>query len=167
MKNQSKLKVDVSKMNRPELLKLLETEWEDHFQTRRQTWKALEVAALITVAVVGVQWKSTDPSICFISSVLLIFVSLFGMQITLRHRNSVEVAKFTIITEIEKHLNFQATDLNIPKPIEILDIIRFRKSNTSLFILRMHGIIFLLAIVMLILSIADMSSNTNTYVPSG
>ena len=160
MKSLKKLKIDVSKMEPDHLLKIFETEWQDHFQTRMQTWKALEIAALLTVAIVGIQWKSTYPLVGIVSSILLAFVSLFGMQITLRHRNSVEVTKFTTITEIEKHLKFEATGLGVPKRISVLDIIRFWKSHTSLFLLRMQGIIFLLAIVMLVLSIVNMAKGT-------
>ncbi len=155
MKKRSQIKLDVSKMDKAGLLKLFETEWQDHFQTRSQTWRALEIAALLTVAIVGIQWKATHPLVGVISSVLLIGVSLFGMQITFRHRNSVEVTKFSVITEIEKHLNFEASGLGIPKPISVIDIIRFWKANTSLFLLRMQGIILLLGIVMLVFSIIN------------
>ena len=163
MKKHSQIKkIDVSKMEKPDMLKLLETEWQDHFQTRIQTWKALEIAALLTVAIVGIQWKVTHPVVGLISSILLIGVSLFGMQITFRHRNSVEFTKFTIIKEIEKQLKFEAPGLGVPKKISILDIIRFWKSNTSLFLLRMQGIILLLGIVMLVLSLITIAKGNIT-----
>lgn len=145
--------VDVSKMDKDALLKLFETEWQDHFQTRSQTWQALQVAALITVAIVGIQWKVELPIVGLISSALLIGVSLFGMQITFRHRNSVERKKFVVITAIEKRLKFKATGLGIPDPIKILDIFKIWKSNTSLFLLRMQAIILVLGITMLVLSV--------------
>lgn len=153
MAKEKKIKVDVSAMDQDALLKLFETEWQDHFQTRGQTWKALEIAALLTVAIVGVQWQAQLALVKIASSVLLIGVSLFGMQITFRHRNFVEKTKFTIISEIEKHINFKATDLGIPKSITLLDIIKVWKSNTSLFLLRMQGIILILGIIMLAYSL--------------
>ncbi len=147
------IQVDVSKMSTLALLKLFETEWQDHFQSRRQTWQALQVAALLTVAVVGIQWKAEHPIIGIISSALLIGVSFFGMQITYRHRNSVEKNKFTVIIAIEKRLHFKATGLGIPRPLKVGDIFAVWKSNTSLFLLRMQFIIFVLGITLLILSI--------------
>lgn len=149
MANKKDIKVNVSAMEKDGLLKLFETEWQDHFQTRRQTWQALQTAVLLTVAIVGVQWKATDPLVGVLSSILLIGVSLLGMQITFRHRNSVEVTKFTVITAIEKELKFHATGLGIPKHITILDIFKIWKSNTSLFLLRMQAIILLLGCIML------------------
>ena len=153
MAKKKKIKVDVSAMDKDALLKLLEIEWQDHFQVRGQTWKALEIAALLTVAIVGVQWQAPLALVKIVSSALLIGVSLFGMQITFRHRNSVEEIKFTVISEIEKHLNFKASGLGIPRRITLLDIIKFWKSNTSLFLLRMQGIILILGIIMLAYSI--------------
>jgi hypothetical protein len=153
MAKKKDIKVDVSSMDKDALLKLLEAEWQDHFQTRGQTWKALEIAALLTVAIVGIQWQAPLALVKIVSSVLLIGVSLFGMQITFRHRNSVEKTKFTVITEIEKQLKFKASGFGIPKNITLFDIIKFCKSNTSLFLLRMQGIILILGIIMLAYSI--------------
>jgi len=153
MSKQSHIQIDVSGMENDALLKIFETEWQDHFQTRSQTWKALEIAALLTVAIVGIQWKATHPFVGVLSSILLIGVSLFGMQITFRHRNSVEITKFTVIDKIEKRLGLKASGLGIPRRIELIDIFKFWKSNTSLFLLRMQSIILFLGIIMLVYSI--------------
>jgi hypothetical protein len=146
------IQVDVSGMDNDALLKLFEMEWQDHFQTRSQTWQALQVAALLTVAIVGIQWKVAHPIVGLISSALLIGVSFFGMQITFRHRNSVERKKFTVIEETEKCLRFKATGLGIPDRIKVRDIFNIRKSNTSLFLLRMQFIILILGLTMLAFS---------------
>jgi hypothetical protein len=149
------IQVDVSGMDHDALLKLFETEWQDHFQTRSQTWHALQIAALLTVAIVGIQWKVAYPLVGLISSALLIGVSLFGMQITFRHRNSVERKKFAVIEAIEKRLRFKATGLGIPYRIKIRDIFKIWKSNTSLFLLRMQMIILILGFIMLLFSIVQ------------
>jgi len=153
MDQKPSIQVDVSGMDKDALLKVFETEWQDYFQTRSQTWQALQIAALLTVAIVGIQWKAAHPLVGILSSVLLIGVSLLGMQITFRHRNSVEIMKFTLITEIEKQLRFKASGLGIPVRISIRDIFRFRKSSTSLFLLRMQAIILALGFIMLLFSI--------------
>jgi hypothetical protein len=153
MSKESQIEIDISQMNNDALLKVFETEWQDHFQTRVQTWKALEVAALLTVAIVGIQWKATHPLVGILSSILLIGVSLFGMQITFRHRNSVEIMKFSVIAKIEKRLGLKASCLGVPGRITVLDIIKVWRSNTSLFLLRMQSIILLLGTIMLVFSI--------------
>ena len=39
------------------LLKQYEIQWQDHFQTRSQTWKGLEISVILAVALVGLDWK--------------------------------------------------------------------------------------------------------------
>ena len=77
--------------------------------------------------------------------VLLALVASFGMQITIRHRNSVEVNKFKIINELEEQLGF---DYNFPPPYKInfWYVFKVGKSNSSLFILRMQFVLFLFAV---------------------
>lgn len=153
MDQQPDIHVDVSEVDDEALLKVFETEWQDHFQTRSQTWRALQIAALLTVAIVGIQWTAANPFVGISSSLLLMGVSLFGMQITFRHRNSVEVKKFTVITEIEKRLRFKASGLGIPDRITVRDIFRWRKSNTSQFLLRTQAVILALGMIMLVFSV--------------
>lgn len=145
--------VDVSKMSEEALLKMYEIQWQDHLEARKQTWQALHIAGIMAVALVGIQWKSNDPIVVCISSILLIAVSFFGMQITLRHRNSVEITKFTIMNEIEKNINFTSHDLGIPDPIKWWHIFKVAKSNTSLFLLRMQFVIHLLGWVLFVFGI--------------
>ncbi len=145
----------------PETLrKLLEIQWQDHFQTRTQTWKALEITAVLAVALVGLDWRLSNlgepgkpqvtPLATILAGVLLFLVALFGSLITLRHRNKVEVPKFEAITALEKELGVD-TELSIPKPIRWLDIFLVWKTNTSLFLLRMHFIIMVFAVIYVIL----------------
>ena len=128
------------------LLKLLDIQWQDHFQTRSQTWKALEITALIAVGLVGLDWKIDNPHVTVVAACLLAIVALFGMQITLRHRNRVEVMKFNIIKSVGEELGLVDSKLELPKPIHWWYVFLFWKSNTSLFILRMQFVILLFAI---------------------
>ncbi|MCK6620838.1 MAG: hypothetical protein HUU32_10550 [Calditrichaceae bacterium] len=137
------------------LLKMLEIQWQDHFQTRTQTWRALEITAIIAVALVGLDWKVGNPLITIVSASLLIMVTQFGIQITLRHRK-VEETKFRIIASVEKQLNIADTDVRLPEPISWWSIFKVWKSNTLLFILRMHFVIQLFAICYLILRVFDL-----------
>ncbi|KPJ87240.1 MAG: hypothetical protein AMJ53_18425 [Gammaproteobacteria bacterium SG8_11] len=127
------------------LTKLLEIQWQDHFQTRSQTWKALEITAILAIALVGLDWQADNWIITIGAATLLFIVAQFGILITLRHR-TVEITKFKIITSLEKQLGVADENLAPPKPINWFSIFLFWKSNTSLFILRMHFIIQLFAI---------------------
>lgn len=142
--------LDLSKMSQEALVKMYEIQWQDHLEARRQTWQALNIAGIIAVALVGVQWRSSDPVVMCVASGLLIAVSIFGMQITMRHRNSVEIVKFTIITEIEKRIDFESSDLKIPDRIRWWHVFKLCKSNTSLFLLRMQFVILLLGIFLFV-----------------
>jgi hypothetical protein len=42
------------------LRKMLEIQWRDHFQTRLQTWKALEITSVLAVALVGFDWQAAS-----------------------------------------------------------------------------------------------------------
>ena len=141
----------INKPSEAALLKLLEIQWQDHFQTRRQTWEALRISALIAVTLVGVDWKINQPIITIVCAVLLALVALFGMQITIRHRNSVEVLKFEIIKSIEDKLMPSGSNIALPKPIHWWYVFIFWKSNSSLFILRMQFVILIVAISFLII----------------
>jgi hypothetical protein len=127
------------------LLKQLDLQWQDHFQTRSQTWKALEVSALVAVALVGLEWQ-IGGQVTIVVACLLVLVALFGMQITLRHRNMVEITKFRRITAIEKQLKIDDPTLGLPRPMRWWHVFLVWKSSTSLFILRMQFVILLFAI---------------------
>jgi hypothetical protein len=61
-----------NKPNHDALLKMYEIQWQDHIQTRNQTWKGLEICALLAVALVGLDWQVGDshPKVIYVSSTL-------------------------------------------------------------------------------------------------
>jgi len=139
------------------LLKMLDVQWQDHFQTRSQTWKALEITAVLAVALVGLDWKLDKPIVTIVAASLLMLVAQFGIQITLRHRK-VEETKFRVIASIEEQLGIADPDLELPKPISWWCIFLVWRSNTSLFILRMLFVIQLFSICYLVLRLCDLLS---------
>jgi hypothetical protein len=148
------MNLDISKMSPDDMRMMYEIQWKDHFEARKQTWKALNITGIITAALIGVQWMSGGFIVTCISSLLLIAISFFGMQITLRHRNSVEITKFSIMNAIEQRLGFISTDIQIPDRIKWWHVFNLIKSNTSLFILRMQFAVHVLGWVLLIVGIA-------------
>jgi hypothetical protein len=144
------------------LLKQLDIQWQDHFQTRSQTWKALEVSALVAVALVGLEWHIGGSGgdvagkvVTGIVAGLLVLVAFFGMQITLRHRNIVEITKFRKITATEKQLGIGDPSLALPQPMRWWHVFLLNKSSTSLFILRMQFVILVFAIGYLVVRIVN------------
>ena len=146
--------MSVEKPSEESLRKMLEIQWQDHFQTRAQTWKALEITALIAIALVGLDWRISNPIVTVGAAILLIVIAQFGIQITLKHRR-VERTKFIIIANLEKELGLEKLEkqfskanvrLDAPEPLSWWSIFQIRKSNNPLFIMRMHFVIQLFAI---------------------
>jgi hypothetical protein len=143
------------------LLKCLELEWQDHFQTRAQTWKTLEIEGALAVALVGVNWVIKDPHVnlvvTLVGSILLISAAWLGAQITYNH-SKVQVLKFKHIIDIETRLGLTGPDavfhdVALPKAIRWYDPLLFWRGSTPLFILRMHLILIIIGLVFLGLSI--------------
>lgn len=131
--------------NKEVWLKMLEIQWQDHFQTRIQTWKSLEISAILTIALIGSVWQLDNPVITIVGGALLGIIAISGCQITFWHRKA-EQTKFRKISELEKLLGLEDPKLQPPRSINLFSVIKFNQSNTSLFILRMHFIILLFAI---------------------
>ncbi len=116
--------------------------WRDHQHTRDQTWKALQIEFLIIAGIVGANWHLQSPVVTVVGAVFVLIVVLCGVQITLRHRNSVEIRKFTHILNCEEALGLHEEGLisgvGPPDKITVWDAFRLGKGNTTLFILRMH-----------------------------
>jgi len=134
---------------------MIEMEWLDHFQTRNQTWKALEITALLAVALVGLDWRVGDPIITTGAAILLVIVAQFGIQITLKHR-AVERRCFRLIIEYEKQLGITDPEFKETYLLSWWDIFRFRLSPTPLFIMRMYFVIQLFALSYLTIRLLKM-----------
>ena len=141
---------DKEKLEYEARIKDLELQWQDHFHARNQTWKALSVSGALAVALIGLDWQTDEPIVTLIASLLLAFVAIFGMQITIRHRNNVETKKFKSIIELEKLLGLDS-DHVIPYKIKWWYVFCLRKSNTSLFMLRIQFVVLVFAMVNLVL----------------
>ena len=144
--------MSLDKPSEETLRKMIEMEWQDHFQTRTQTWKALEVTALLAVALVGLDWRAGDPVVTAAAAILILIVAQFGMQITRRHRE-VERRVFRLIISYQEQLGITDPEFKVPQLVSWWDIFRFWKSNTSLFIMRMHFAVQLFACGYLLLSL--------------
>jgi hypothetical protein len=81
----------------------LQLQWQDHFQTREQTWKALQKVSVILLAAIGADFKLHDsPALLMLGSMVAI-ATFFGMAVTIHHRK-VQIEKFTLIFALEDRL---------------------------------------------------------------
>jgi len=135
------------------LLKFMEMQWQDHFQTRNQTWKTLQMDAVLAVGLVGIDWRLQSMYATTVVAILLIVSAFFGALITRRHRG-VEIQKLGSIEKVEEILSLNDYDLlkdfKVPEHNTWLDVININKSNTALFILRTHIIFIMFGITYLI-----------------
>ena len=135
------------------LLRCLDMEWQDHFQTRAQTWKALEIEGGLAAALLGVNLLVESRTPAILGACLLIAAAWFGAQITYRHRE-VERHKFAHIIEIEKLLGMTGPgrvfhDVRLPSRIYWYDPFLPWRTSTPLFILRMHVILLVIGVLVL------------------
>ncbi len=138
------------------LIAILENEWQDHFHTRNQAWKTLDIDAILVVALLGISWQLKNSLATSLAAALLIIAAFFGACITIHHRN-VEITKLTHIYHIEEKLGMKGTgilkDIQIPLPIKWYNIFYHKHFSTSSFILSMHYIILLFGVIYLVFSI--------------
>ena len=128
----------------------MECAWRDHHHARDQTWKSLHVEAILTAALIGINLTSIEeklPYLPLIGSILIAFLSISGLMIATHHRE-LERRKFRHIMHCEDALGIRnyIDEVDLPRSIFIWEAFFIWKSNTVLFIMRMHFIILLFAI---------------------
>ena len=123
------------------LRRCLELEWQDHVQTRGQSWKALYVQLGLVAIVMLVDRRSASLVATTLVGFVVVCAGQFGVTLTLHHRN-VQVRKFRHILNLERALGLHEPhllgDVSLPEPIRRTDALRLGKSNSSIFILRIH-----------------------------
>ncbi|MBN1931791.1 MAG: hypothetical protein JW786_09315 [Desulfobacterales bacterium] len=123
----------------------LQTQWQDHFHMRDQTWKVLQYSILFFLGVVGLEIKAVDKSILVLAYIAILVTSIFGVIIAVHHRQR-QKEKFRIIMIYEKELGL----IKLIKPV--LDDAHkpvAGRINTSTYIVVMQLALALLAFLML------------------
>ena len=159
VENESIKKAMETNVENESIRKAMDEAWRDHRHTRDQTWKALQAEFALAVAVVGAAWENGS-TVFIIGAAFLVFViCLCCIQISLRHRNSVELTKFRHILNCEEalglHRNDLISDVGMPQPMKFSDAIRWHKASTALFIMRMHIAIMSFALFILIFKLLE------------
>lgn len=132
---------DVKKPSEESIRIAMDQAWRDHHHARDQTWRALQIEAALAAGLVGVDVQIGNDTATIAAAVLVIIVSLFGVFISLRHRE-LELIKLMHITNCEDALGLHHKDLinniTLPSKIKLWHSVAFWKMNTALFIVRMH-----------------------------
>jgi hypothetical protein len=145
--------------------------WRDHHHARDQTWRALQMEAVLGAGLVTVdaQFHNVAATACVGSLVVLAAIS--GVMISWHHRK-LERRKFIHIMNCEDWLGLHRDDIipkaaaspktdtrpaivkdgavGVPTKMKLRDIISPKAHNTALFILRMHVAIMGFALIMII-----------------
>lgn len=90
--------------------------WRDHHHVRDQTWHAVQIEAVLAAGVVTIDLQYQQPLATAIAFVPLLIAGVFGILVSLHHRQ-VEVVKFEQIYNCEKALGLIREDLISPKRI--------------------------------------------------
>ena len=120
----------------------LQTQWQDHFHMRDQTWKVLQYSILFFLGVVGLEIKGGANTLLLLVSYLAVFVtSAMGCLVAIHHRRR-QKEKFEIITIYQQ-------ELGLGKLIEpVLSEAKkrwFGGINTSTFIVVMQAALLLVS----------------------
>ena len=154
------------------LLKAMELAWKDHHHARDQTWKTVQIVAVLGAGLLTIDLQYKDLLATSLSALLVLISGGVGVGITWNHRK-LERRKFIHLMNCEELLGLHRDDViplrrgdnwakgksdlvkdgavSVPQVHSAWSIINPFKHNTSLFIVRMHFAImaFTLLIVFL------------------
>ena len=124
----------------------LQSQWQDHFHMRDQTWRVLQYSILFLLGVIGLEIKEIDRLFLASAYVAVIVTSAFGLVIAVHHRRR-QKEKFDIIKRYEHELGLD----ELIEPV----IAQSRKTltgraNTSTYIVVMQAAIFFVSVLLLV-----------------
>lgn len=138
----------------------MELAWRDHHHARDQTWKAVQMEAVLGVGLVTVDTHFGNAGSTLAAAILVVLGALFGILISLHHR-ALERRKFIHIMNCEEYLGLRRKDLipsfdddemggvKRPETFSFWAVFNPWQHSTAIFILRMHIAIMLFAIIVL------------------
>ena len=148
------------------LRKAMELAWQDHHHARDQTWKTVQIVALLGAGLLTIDFQHKSLLLTTLAALLVILAAALGVGITWNHR-LLERRKFIHLMNCEERLglhrdyilplhpddeNYRGAPgefdkksrrvrdgaVKLPKPFMAIDIFNPLKHNTALFILRAH-----------------------------
>ena len=159
------------------LRKAMEHAWQDHHHARDQTWKTVQIVAVLGAGLLSIDVTYGNTLATAFAASLVIIASVFGVGITWNHRK-LEIRKFIHIMNCEdllglhqdniipfykdeaslkgKDENVQNAAVGIPKMYRFWDVFNFEEQNTSVFIMRIHLSIMAFAILVMVMRWIEM-----------
>jgi hypothetical protein len=100
------------RLDKDSVRKAMELAWQDHHHARDQTWKTLQIVAVLAAGLLTIDYtyQKTIPTLC--AAILVIIAAAVGVGITWSHRK-LERRKFIHIMNCEEYLGLH-TDFLIP-----------------------------------------------------
>ena len=139
------------------LLTLLETEWQDYFYIRSQSWKSVIASGALLVGLLTASKTNFSDGFAIVGCVGLIALSVFGILVTSHHRKC-EQEKLSYIKAYEKLLTIYATGENVIDFLSRQEYSRIKKGSngfgTTIFIICYHYLVLLLCLIWLHLALA-------------
>ncbi|MBI5374011.1 MAG: hypothetical protein HZA77_01140 [Candidatus Schekmanbacteria bacterium] len=154
------------------LLKAMELAWKDHHHARDQTWKTVQMVAVLGAGLLTIDLQYKSLLATALAALLVVLASAVGVGITWNHRK-LERRKFIHLMNCEELLGLHRDDIiplacnddsmknksdlvkdsavSVPKKYKFIDVINPFKQNTSLFILRIHLAIMVFALLIIFL----------------
>lgn len=123
----------------------LQTQWQDHFHMRDQTWKVLQYSILFFLGVIGLEIKAVDKVFLILSYGAVLCTSAFGVVIAVHHRRR-QNEKFEIIRIYERELGL---DVLIKPVLDQAHSSITGRVNTGSYIVVMQCVIFIVALALL------------------
>jgi len=112
-----------NKENKPILesvLAAMSAAWGDHHHARDQTWKSLQMVAVLAAGLITVDVQFHNWIATLFAGILVLASSYFGVRITLNHRK-LEIRKFIHIMNCEEFLGLHRDDLIPLEPKTLKD----------------------------------------------
>ena len=148
------------------LRKAMELAWRDHHHARDQTWKTVQIVAVLGAGLLTIDFAHQNAFFTTFAAILVVLAASVGVGITWNHR-ILERRKFIHVMNCEERLGLHRDDVfplhaddenydgdpndfvkktkrirdgavKLPQSFSVLDVANPLKHNTALFILRMH-----------------------------
>jgi hypothetical protein len=134
----------------PESIRMaMDQAWRDHHHARDQTWKALQMEAVLAAGLASVDVQYHNVLATTLMAVLVALSTASGILISLHHRK-LERRKFSHILSCEEALGLHKnliTDVSLPAELRLRHVFMPSVRNTAVFILRLHFAILFFALL--------------------
>ena len=92
------------------LMKAMELAWRDHHHARDQTWKTVQIVAVLGAGLLSIDFAYENLIATRFAAILVILAAAFGVGITWNHRK-LEIRKFIHIMNCEELLGLHRDDI--------------------------------------------------------